>query len=236
MIGPVILLAFGSCVFPTLLACVAIIISRPSPRKLLLAFYAGGLLTSVSSGLAVLSVFASGDAVLGSTSSTPHPTTSILAGAFALLGAWVMASARGHAMLARWRSGHRHHRKPKPKPKPTNGRSWAERRLGRASWRASFLVGAIINLPGPFYLLALGDIARGNYSTVVQVALILLFNAIMFLLLEVPLVGYLVRPETTAQRVAAMSRWLNANGLRITGWLVGLAGGSLIVQGVAALA
>jgi hypothetical protein len=33
-----------------------------------------------------------------------------------------------------------------------------------------------------------------------------------------------------------MSRWLNANGLRITGWLVGLAGASLIVQGVAALA
>jgi Sap, sulfolipid-1-addressing protein len=231
MIGPIILLAFGSCVFPTLLACVAIIISRPSPRKLLLAFYAGGLLTSVSTGLAVLTVFANGDTVLGSTSSTPHPTTSILAGAFALLGAWAMVSARGHAMLARWRSGHTHHRKPKR----ANGQSWAERTLGRASWRAAFLVGAIINLPGPFYLLALGDIARGKYSTVVQVALILLFNAIMFLLLEVPLVGYLVRPATTAERVAAMSRWLNANGLRITGWLVGLAGVSLLVQGVAAL-
>ena len=33
-----------------------------------------------------------------------------------------------------------------------------------------------------------------------------------------------------------MSHWLNANGLRITGWLVGLAGASLIGQGVAALA
>jgi hypothetical protein len=232
MIGPIVLLAFGASVFPALLACVAIIVSRPSPRKLLFAFYAGGVLTSVSTGIAVLSVFADGDAVLGSTSSTPHPTTSILAGAIALLGAWVMASARGHAMLARWRSGHSHHRKPKQ----TNGQSWAERTLGRASWRVAFLVGAIINLPGPFYLLALGDIARGNYSTVVQVALILLFNAIMFLLLEVPLVGYLVRPETTAGRVAWLSRWLNANGLRIAGWLVGLAGVSLIVQGVAALA
>jgi hypothetical protein len=232
MIGPIILLAFGACIFPTLLACVAIIISRPAPRRLLFAFYAGGLLTSVSTGIAVLSVFASGDTVLGSTSSTPHPTTSILAGAFALLGAWAMASARGHAILVRWRSGHSHHRKPRR----TNGASWAERTLGRASWRTAFLVGAIINLPGPFYILALGDIARGGYSKVVQLALILLFNAIMFLLLEVPLVGYLVRPETTAERVAGMSRWLNANGLRITGWLVGLAGASLVVQGVAALA
>jgi hypothetical protein len=73
-------------------------------------------------------------------------------------------------------------------------------------------------LPGPFYLLALGKIAHGNFSTSQQVALILLFNALMFLLLEVPLVGYLVRrPEATAKRITATSRWLNANGLRITG-------------------
>lgn len=95
---------------------------------------------------------------------------------------------------------------------------------------------AVIHLPGPFYLLALGKIAQGSYSVLQQVALILLFNAIMFLLLEVPLVGYLVRPETTAMRVGAMSRWLNANGLRITGWLVGLFGASLLAQGAAALA
>ena len=58
----------------------------------------------------------------------------------------------------------------------------------------------------------------------------------MFLLLEVRLVGYLVRPEATAERVTATSRWLNANGLRITGWLVCLFGASLLGQGIAALA
>jgi hypothetical protein len=227
----IILLAFGACVFPALLACVAIIISRPAPRALLLAFYAGGLLTSVSTGIAVLAAFTNGNEVLGNTSSSAHPTTSIVTGAVALVGAWVMASARGNAMLARWRSRHAHHRKRPHREGP----SWAERTLGRASWKVAFLVGAIINLPGPFYLLALGEIARGGYSVVGQVALILLFNAIMFLLLEVPLIGYLVAPETTAARVAAMSRWLNANGLRIMGWLVGLAGASLVVQGIAAL-
>jgi Sap, sulfolipid-1-addressing protein len=230
--GSIILLAFGASVFPTLLACVAIIISRPAPRLLLMAFYAGGLVTSVSTGIAVLALFTNGDAVLGSTPSAPHPTTSIVAGVIALLGTWVMASARGNAMLARWHSNHSHRRKPKR----GDGQSWAERTLGRASWKVAFLVGAIINLPGPFYLLALGEIARGGYSAVQQAALILLFNAIMFLLLEVPLVGYLVRPDATAGRVTAMSRWLNANGLRITGWLVGLCGVSLLVQGIAALA
>lgn len=62
----------------------------------------------------------------------------------------------------------------------------------------------------------------------------MLFNAIMFLLLEVPLVGYLLRPEQTAERVAALATWLNANGLRVIGWLVGAVGVSLVVQGVVA--
>ena len=227
--GSIILLALGAAVFPALLACVAIIISRPAPRMLLLAFYAGGVLTSVSTGVAVLVVFTNGGAVLGSTHSTPHPATSIVAGVSALLGAWLMASRRGNALLARWRS--RHH-----KPKREDGRSWAERTLARASWKVAFLVGAVINLPGPFYLLALGEIARGSYTTVEQAALILLFNAIMFALLEVPLVGYVVRPDATARWVEKLSRWLNANGLRITGWLIGLAGASLLVEGIVALA
>jgi hypothetical protein len=57
--GSIILLAFGACFFPTLLACVAIMISRPEPRWLLIAFYAGGVVTSVSAGIVVLAVFES---------------------------------------------------------------------------------------------------------------------------------------------------------------------------------
>ena len=158
--GSIILLAFGACFFPTLLACVAIIISRPEPRWLLFAFYAGGLVTSVSTGIVVLAVFNNGEAVLGSTRSDPHPSTSIVAGLVALLFAGLMASARGNAMLGRRRSRPSRRRKPKRK----HGPSWAERRLGRASWKIALLVGAVINLPGPFYLLALGKIAHGSYS------------------------------------------------------------------------
>jgi hypothetical protein len=99
-VGSIALLAFGACFFPTLLACVAIIISRPGPRALLIAFYAGGVLTSVSTGIAVLAVFDNGGALLGSTRSSPHPTTSIAVGVAALLGAWLMASTNGNAMLA----------------------------------------------------------------------------------------------------------------------------------------
>ena len=81
-----------------------------------------------------------------------------------------------------------------------------------------------------------GHIARGGYSTAQQLGLTLRFNAIMFLLLEVPLVGYLLQPDATTKHVAATSRWLNANGLRITGALIGVLGAGLLIQGIAATA
>ena len=226
--GQIVLLAVAAAVFPTLIACVAVMISRPEPRGLLLAFYLGGLISSLTSGAVVLAYFNNGNAVLGSTSSTPSPGTSIVAGLASLLLAWLMTSRRGGALLDRWRTRHprRHEKKQGP--------SWAERHLDRANASVTFVVGAAINLPGPFYLLALGDIATGGYSTAEQLGLLALFNAIMFLLVEVPLVGYLVQPEQTAERVAKFAAWLNSNGLRVMGWLVGAVGIGLIVQGLAA--
>ena len=80
--------------------------------------------------------------------------------------------------------------------------------MGRAPPRpgnaaVAFVVGAAINLPGPFYVLALGEIANGPYDSLASLGLILLFNAIMFTLLEVPLIGYLVRPSAPPSRSRA---------------------------------
>jgi hypothetical protein len=58
----------------------------------------------------------------------------------------------------------------------------------------------------------------------------------MFVLIEVPLAGYLLRPEQTAGQVAKPAACLNRNGLRVMGGLVALVGASLVVQGVAAAA
>jgi hypothetical protein len=225
----VVLLALGAAVFPLLIACVAIIISRPSPRRLLLGFYAGGMVTSITAGILVLDAFKDSRKVAGSSSSHVSAGPSIAVGLVALALAWLMASRRGRALIERRRARH-------PRPARDDTPSWAERHLAGASAGVAFAVGAVINLPGPFYLVALGEIAGASYSRAQELGLILLFNVIMFLLLEVPLVGYLVQPERTAERVAALSAWLNANGLRVMGWLVGLVGLSLIAQGIGAAA
>jgi hypothetical protein len=232
-VAHIVLLALGAAVFPLLLACVAIMISRVEPRRLLLAFYAGGLIVSVTSGIVVLGFFKDNEDVLGSDSSAPAAGASIAVGVVALALAWLMASHRGQSWLDDWRA-----RRPRRRARQqtAKGPSWAERQLDRANATVAFVVGAAINLPGPFYLLALGDIATGDYSPAEEIGLILLFNAVMFVLLEVPLIGYLVRPRQTAERVAALSAWLNANGLRVMGWLVGAVGLSLVVEGVSAAA
>jgi hypothetical protein len=227
----IVLLALAAAVFPTLIACVAIMLSRPEPRRLLVAFYAGGLIVSVVAGIVVLDAFKRGDAVAGNSSSSPNPGASIVTGVLALLLGWLMASGRGRAYLDRRRLRHPHRRERRK-----DGPSWAERRLDRANVPVAFAIGAAINLPGPFYVLALGEIATGGYGRPAELGLILLFNAIMFVLLEVPLAGYLLRPERTAEQVGRLAAWLNRNGLRVMGALVVLVGASLVVQGVAAAA
>jgi hypothetical protein len=63
-----------------------------------------------------------------------------------------------------------------------------------------------------------------------------LFNLIMFVLLEVPLVGYVVQPERTEVLVGRLAAWLNTNGLKVMGYLAGAVGVGLVVQGAAAAA
>jgi len=229
--GRIILLAFAAAIFPTLIACVAVMISRPEPRGLLLAFYLGGLIVSVGTGIAVLATFNDASSVAGSTKSGPAPGVSIVAGVLSIALGWLASARRGRAVLDRWQSRH-----PPRRTRDRSGPSWAERHLSGANAGVAFVVGAAINLPGPFYLLALGDIAKAQYGTATQLALILMFNAIMFALVEVPLVGYLIRPQRTAELIGRFAVWLNANALRVIGWLVMAVGVGLIVQGVSAAA
>ncbi len=228
----ILLLAAGSAVFPALLACVAILISRPEPHRLLIAFYAGGMSTSLVCGLVVLILFNRGESVIGSTQSAPHPAVSIVEGLLGLVLAWLMISRRARAPITRWHAEHPLRRGDHQKQQ---GPSWIDRHLDHASPGIAVGVGVVLNLPGPLYLLALGQMARDGYGTVEQLVLVVAFNLIMFLLLEVPLVGYTIRPQETAARIAAFGHWLNANGLSVMGCLVGVFAVSILLQGVIAL-
>ena len=52
------------------------------------------------------------------------------------------------------------------------------------------MIGALLTLPGASYLIGLDHIAGKNASTVATVAMVLGFNLIMLMLLELPLLAF----------------------------------------------
>jgi hypothetical protein len=94
----------------------------------------------------------------------------------------------------------------------------------------------VINVPGIYYLSALHEMATGSYSNAEQLALIVLFNLIMFVLVEVPLVSYAISPDTTAERVRRFQSFLVRNAARIVAVLALGFGIALVAKGIAALA
>src|SRR5262249_1437694 len=92
---------------------------------------------------------------------------------------------------------------------------WSERVLDRGTAPIAFAVGVVLNLPGAFYLVALKDIAISGHGFGRQLFAIVVFNLIMFVLAEVPLLGYSFAPEETQQKVEALNGWMARHARQI---------------------
>ncbi len=105
----------------------------------------------------------------------------------------------------------------------------------RGSARTTFVVGALLTLPGASYLAGLDLLAKQDLSTAATVLTVLGFNLIMLLLLELPLLGFAIRPEGTAVAVERFSAWLGREGGRIGIGVAVILGVALILRGLAGL-
>jgi len=201
----ILVLAAASAVSPTILAVVIVVLHRPSPRRLLAAYLFGGLLTSIAVGIAIVSSLNELDIVSGS-SPAADPIVNFTVGFLALLVAYALATDRDARFSERRRGKH----KSQPARDP-----WSERVLNRGSAPIAFAVGVALNLPGAFYLVALKDIAQGQEGFGSQLFAIVLFNLIMFVLAEAPLLGYSFAPEKTQERVEALNGWMARHARQI---------------------
>jgi hypothetical protein len=93
-----------------------------------------------------------------------------------------------------------------------------------------------LTLPGVSYLAALHKLDELNYGTVPTILVILGFNAMLLILLEIPLIGYLIAPERTVVAVQDFKAWLSRNGLRAGIYAAAGLGGLLIIRGLIELA
>jgi hypothetical protein len=223
--GTIFLLPVWAAIYPTLLACVVVILLLPRPERLLLGFWLGAVAMSVTCGLIV--VFALGGSS-GATTTTKHtisPIVELVFGAVLVLVALVIFSERDQRYNAR--------RERKHEAKANKPPSKAMQLLQRGTPRTTFVVGAlIIGLPGVSYLAAMDLLAKQHVSIFAAVLVVLAWNVIMLLLLEVPLVAYAFAPESTAKKVEAFKSWLTRDEGRIAYWCALIAGAALIVIGV----
>ncbi len=214
-------LAIASAFWPILLVVVIVSLRAAHPMRLLLAFLAGGLMTTVTMGLVV--IYALQDSSLtGRSQSNFDPAVEIAAGAFALLAALVL-----------WR------RLPPPAPDvPTEETEGEPGRIELMLDRGAplaFVAGVVFNiLPGIFPLVALKDIAEMNIGFAETVAVLLCFYVIMFALIELPIISYLVSPDWTDQATHRFNAWLGRNARRVGIIALAVVGIYLIVKGIVA--
>jgi len=234
----IILLALAAAVYPQLLAVVVLILTRPNPRPLLWICCLASLLVSVGASVVILVVFRSHGTVAGSSSGRLGPGVYLAIGMIAVAVALLISTPGGRALLDRGRTASRRQRPRNSRSSAIRSttRARAERSLREGSLVVAGLVGALLAVPGPFDLLALGRLARHGYGIVAAAGAMMLFALIKFVLIEVPILGYAIEPEGTAVRVRRFSVWMQANKLAGLAAVSGLIGVILIIKGISGLA
>jgi hypothetical protein len=220
-----LLLAVASAFWPFLIAVVLIALRSPHPERLLASFYAGALLTTVTVGLLVVGALQGTSVVTASSSrQTLDPALSITIGALALISAYVLR----RRAIRQERDRELRSRREAKKTGPT----WWEKMLGRGAPLA-FVVGVLLDVfPGFFPFVALKNIAELDYGLASTAALVLGFYLVMFVSIELPLVGYLFVPRRTTEWATRFNHWLDRNGRSLAVYALAAVGGYLAVRGI----
>lgn len=221
--GRVFAFSLTAALNPTLLAAVTVMLTLLSPKRLLSGYLAGALVTSITCGLIL--VFAlPGSSSSSSAKHTVNPIIDVALGAILLLGAFVVGTGRDKRRRAR-SARKREAAKDKPPPR------W-KRQLSKGSARDTFLVGVLLSFPGASYIAGMDLLSKQGTGTLTTILVVVAFNLIMLLLLELPLIGYATRPVQTAAAVARFNGFLSRDGGKVA--LVGatLIGVLLLIRGV----
>ena len=177
-------LAIASAFWPILIAVVLISLRAPHPVRLMASFLAAGLLTTVDDR--------AGDHLPVQGRSADHR-----------LGRVVRPGSRDHcgatAVVIAYVLWGRDARADKTAAPPKSGPTRMERMLAHGAPLA-FLAGIVCNIiPGVVPVVALKDIAELDYAFAETLALVIGFYVIMFMFIEIPLIGYMVEPTKTAR-------------------------------------
>jgi hypothetical protein len=221
-----VLMALPASLEPVRIAMTVLMINRPRPVLQLLAFLTGGFVMGMTVGAVV--VFVLRPVVIPTNLTLPK--VQIVIGTLLLVGAVVVATdligrVRGRFGGSDGRAG------GVLGPLGARGRRIVE---GRSLWAAG-AAGLGVAVPSVEYLAALALIVASRSATSVQIAGLILFNVVAFLLVEIPLFSYLIAPDRTRAALHALYSWLRARRrVEIIATLT-VVGGLLLGMGIAEL-
>jgi hypothetical protein len=226
-------LALASAIDPALMAAVAIMLSRGQPARLLVAYLVGGFGVSVGVGVVVLFVLGR-PAFGGDSGNLASPAGDIGVGLVLLAVAVLVATGAGARLVslvkargrsrALARSTHGSHAANRP--------SLLDRARAADSRWVAWLAGVAWGTPGAFYLAALALIANSGDSIAGQLETVLVFNLVMFALVEVPLLAFLVAPDRTRATIQRSSEWMSAHRRAVVALVVGALAAYALVKGL----
>jgi hypothetical protein len=225
-LSQVILLSLTASLNPTLVAATTVMLLLDKPTRLMLGYLLGAYMTSITLGLVI--VFSlSGSSASNSTENTISPSVDIGLGAIALAASFVLYTGRHERLKER--------RRARRAAKPDKGPPRWQRELSKGSARTTFIVGALLTLPGASYLAGLDQIHKLKYSTTVTVLLVIGFNLVMLWLLEVPLASFAVAPEWTPRAIDRAKRWVSRHAHIFAVRGSAAVGALLVIKGIVGL-
>src|SRR5262249_1930168 len=155
------------------------------------------------------------------------PAVDIGLGAVALAISFVLYTGRAE----RIRERRRERKAAEPDKEPPR---W-QRELSKGSPRTTFVIGALLTLPGASYLAGLDQIHKVKYSTSVTVLLVIGFNLVMLWLLEAPLASFLVAPDWTPRAIDRAKAWVSQHAHMFAVRGTAAVGVLLVIKGIVGL-
>ena len=224
-----LLMAVAVSLEPFRIGMTLLVLNRPRPLLHLLAFLSGGFAMGIAVGVTVLFVLRP---AIGSAHFT-LPRVQIVVGAL-LLGYAALVAAD---VIGRVR-GRRSDDADDPVDRAPGALATRTRKLvdGRSAWPAA-IAGLGIALPSVDYLAVLALIAASGAGAgaTSQIGALLLFNAVAFAFVEIPLISYLIAPDRTRATLSALQDWVRRRRRRDVAALLAVVGGVLICAGLAGL-